>query len=50
MKGILERQWSRNKSYVMKWKLLENSHILVCGLVHVKDVRLLCLPEQDVGG
>ena len=20
VKGILERQWSRNKSYVMKWK------------------------------
>ena len=21
MKGILERQWSRKKSYLMKWKL-----------------------------
>ena len=25
MKGILERQWSRKISYVMKWKLLWNS-------------------------
>ena len=31
MKGILERQWSRKKSYVMKWKLLLNSHTLVTG-------------------
>ena len=28
VKGILQRQWSRNKHYV-KWKLLWNSHILV---------------------
>ena len=23
VKGILERQWSRKKSYMMKWKQLE---------------------------
>ena len=31
MKGILERQWSRKRSYVMKWKQHGNSHNLVIG-------------------
>ena len=29
VKDILERQWSRKKSYVMMWKQKGNSHILV---------------------
>ena len=37
-------------SYVMKWKQYRNAHILVSGLVLVGDVRLLGLPELDVGG
>ena len=41
VKGILERQWSRRKSYGMKWKLYGISHILVTGLVSMDDVRLL---------
>ena len=36
-----ERQWSRKKSYVMKWKQSGNSHILVTGEVQVEGVRLL---------
>ena len=38
VKGILDRQWSRKKRYVMKWKLYENAHIFVSD---VEDVRLL---------
>ena len=41
--GISDRHWSRNKSYMMKWKQSGNSHISV----QVEEVRLL---EQDVGG
>ena len=29
--GILERQFSRKKRYVIKWKQTGNSHILVTG-------------------
>ena len=29
--GILERQWSMKKSYVIKWKQLVNFKILVTG-------------------
>ena len=38
------------KSYVVKRKQEESLHILVTGWVLVEDVRLLWLPEQDVGG
>ena len=31
VRGILEMQWSRKRSYVKKWKLYRNSHILVTG-------------------
>ena len=31
VKGILERQLSRKKCYVMKWKQYGNSHIMVTG-------------------
>ena len=27
MKGILERQWSRKNRYVMKWRLMEFTHL-----------------------
>ena len=50
VKGILERQWSRKRSYVMKLKLYGNWHILVTGWVPVEDVMLLWLPQPDVGG
>ena len=29
VKGVIERQWNRKKSYVMKWKQSENLHILL---------------------
>ena len=47
--ALLESQWSRGKSYMTKWKLQGNLHIHKTGYVQVEDVRLLCLPEQDVG-
>ena len=31
VEGILERHWSRKKSYVIKWKQLGNFHILMTG-------------------
>ena len=50
MKGILARQWSRIKIYVMKWKQHGNSNILLTELVLSCGCEAAVSAEQDIGG